>query len=855
MPSRKKVLHPKLPQLAGYKVKDLLTKAAQAPQATPTPQQQRAPQQQKAPKHPIGQVFQTSTPNFCMVTRQDPADPNSTQTVRASCDPNKAQEATGGGEGGQPTQQVTPPEVGQSPVAKTQEGTGEGNAQNQATKEPLTFDNWFTGLTDTPEDQSGTDQGDWFASTIDVPEGQDETNYDNWAEDLLDNPEEAQAEAQPELGDEEGENTDILYEYPKEDWTDPTKRDLLPINLTSKKQKDASSHLWNQISQSNITNNNKTLYSNYLDSIITNIPDRALENMLDNLGGTSVFKNTGAEVVDGWLEFYKGRPGYSQVAGEYEKVADELKKQGAAGLYSPDQKALIVDGGEEFSDPGYQSYTSRGLYAHELTHAIDAGGNNYSNQDGWKSAFEKELREGQLCDYAAKSELEGFAEFGRLLYAGEHYHEHVKKAFPLSFAFWEKMGLVKPQEFHQAKKRTKREQQQVPQTKRLKTKSIKPSPFYKTKSLSRRVQGGHYSEQGAFIPDGIPFLSERGGCRVIQQTSHRNVPATGCGTSGRSEVKNPQLAGRGEEKTPDYAALKDKMRTMEIVDVVDLTEEEVGEHKNVTKIVTYSDGNKGVYKPEYGEDPRFAEHNVYGRLYAREAANSDIADLVKMSDLHPPTVVRDVDGQRGSIQLYVDGTLPAAGYGEIEHTDPSVHPDRYIDPFHPRYDGDKDLARAGALDYLTGQQDRHLGNWLLDKNGKLVLIDNGDTFPNSANNSIGPSYLTDVARERNLAIPEEVRHWKWDDIHSILKKYEFSREEIAHTKERFRDLQKSTTFAGLAESMKVRLKRDKLEQLRENLRTMRARKPRAPVLSQSQHPASQEPLAATNLQRTNLERR
>ncbi len=356
----------------------------------------------------------------------------------------------------------------------------------------------------------------------------------------------------------------------------------------------------------------------------------------------------------------------------------------------------------------------------------------------------------------------------------------------------------------------------------MKTKTLGASPFYRTKSLlrnksiSRRVQGGHYNEQGAFIPDGTPFQSESGECRVIQQTSHRNVPSDGCGTPKRSEVKNPSI--RSEQTTPDYAALKDKMRTMDIVDVVDL-ETDVP-HGSVTKIVTYSDGSKGVYKPEYGEDLGFVSHDVHGRMYAREAATSDIADAVKMDDLVPPTVVRDVHGQRGSVQQYRDNALPAAEYGGI-YTGSR-------DPNHPRYDGDKDLARAGALDYLTAQSDRHLGNWLLDETGKLILIDNGGSFPNSANNTIGPSYLTDVARERNLAIPEEVKSWKWDDIHQILRFHKFSLEEIAHTEERFKDLQKSATFGELHSHMKARIKKDKEDELRARLRAMRVREPRTP---------------------------
>ncbi len=52
-----------------------------------------------------------------------------------------------------------------------------------------------------------------------------------------------------------------------------------------------------------------------------------------------------------------------------------------------------------------------------------------------------------------------------------------------------------------------------------------------TKAQSRRTQGGHYDESGNFVRDGYPFVSQPSGeCRVIQPTSHNNVPSDGCST-------------------------------------------------------------------------------------------------------------------------------------------------------------------------------------------------------------------------------------------------------------------------------------------------------------------------------------
>ncbi len=78
---------------------------------------------------------------------------------------------------------------------------------------------------------------------------------------------------------------------------------------------------------------------------------------------------------------------------------------------------------------------------------------------------------------------------------------------------------------------------------------IKQSPFYRTKAFSRRTQGGHYDNSGNFIRDGQSFLSERGECRVIQPTSHRNVPSDGCGTS----VEAPDQETESPEATSEQA--------------------------------------------------------------------------------------------------------------------------------------------------------------------------------------------------------------------------------------------------------------------------------------------------------------
>jgi hypothetical protein len=113
-----------------------------------------------------------------------------------------------------------------------------------------------------------------------------------------------------------------------------------------------------------------------------------------------------------------------------------------------------------------------------------------------------------------------------------------------------------------------------------------------------------------------------------------------------------------------------------------------------------------------------------------------------------------VDGQEGSIQEFVPGGKVAAEKS-----------------LRTKYDGPEDRARAAAFDYLIGNSDRHDGNWLV-KNGRLVLIDNGLSFPEAKSgwinwiitafredrvNKFGRSDLLLAASYED--IPDSVRKW------------------------------------------------------------------------------------------------
>jgi hypothetical protein len=97
-------------------------------------------------------------------------------------------------------------------------------------------------------------------------------------------------------------------------------------------------------------------------------------------------------------------------------------------------------------------------------------------------------------------------------------------------------------------------------------------------------------------------------------------------------------------------------------------------------------------------------------MSAREVGAWAVAKVVDMKDLVAPTIKRTIDGKTGTMSEFQEGKV-AHCLGKAD-----------------RYDGTRDLARAAVFDYITGNEDRHTGNWLM-KAGRFRLIDHGLCFP------------------------------------------------------------------------------------------------------------------------------
>ena len=175
--------------------------------------------------------------------------------------------------------------------------------------------------------------------------------------------------------------------------------------------------------------------------------------------------------------------------------------------------------------------------------------------------------------------------------------------------------------------------------------------------------------------------------------------------------------------------------------------------------VTLADGTTGIRKPSEEEAYSGRIGIERGTAWRREVAVSDVAELLGFADLVPATTSRD----EASVQHWVDDATDA---------DDSSNP----------FDGPEDLARAAALDFIVGNTDRHLSNWMVMTDGKLQLIDNGLSLSQVPES--GQAYLEDMALNRRLPVPD-IDASKRGELETALKRNGIEDRAIALALQRF----------------------------------------------------------------------
>jgi len=157
---------------------------------------------------------------------------------------------------------------------------------------------------------------------------------------------------------------------------------------------------------------------------------------------------------------------------------------------------------------------------------------------------------------------------------------------------------------------------------------------------------------------------------------------------------------------------------------------------NQTQRLTFSDGSQAIIKPESGVGESVAGSGT--TKYSSEVGTY-VVDRALGFDQVPTTAVIDhPDLGRSAIQSWESGTAVDSA-GAYSTTDQQM---------------------AAVRDYITGEQDRHLGNVLQSPDGKVIAIDGGEAFPPGGEN---PMYRSEFVfntldQELEPSVLEAVRN-------------------------------------------------------------------------------------------------
>lgn len=240
----------------------------------------------------------------------------------------------------------------------------------------------------------------------------------------------------------------------------------------------------------------------------------------------------------------------------------------------------------------------------------------------------------------------------------------------------------------------------------------------------------------------------------------------------QSEQQQVAVAGTNPYQTPTPPQVHPPEKVLEsLKNKSFLTMDRLEGGVSSSFLVTLEDATKAVYKPALGEKQSRQGVKV-GTHWRREVATYEVANILKMEDLVPPTVSRaSSENPPGSVQEYINNAETP-----LESTD--------------IYDGEKDAVRSAVLDYIVGHLDRHYGNWLL-KDGKIRLIDNGLAFPSKYEKvDFINIRILEHASEKDFTVPEELGFSEsdWPKVEESLRKSGLGNSAIELTQVRFHSL-------------------------------------------------------------------
>lgn len=155
--------------------------------------------------------------------------------------------------------------------------------------------------------------------------------------------------------------------------------------------------------------------------------------------------------------------------------------------------------------------------------------------------------------------------------------------------------------------------------------------------------------------------------------------------------------------------------------------------------------------------------------YKAEIAAYEVDKLLQL-DMVPPSVERQLEGNKGAAQLWVENVRDSkedASPGESN-----------------RADWENQLARMTMFDNLIGSRDRNLGNMLHDAEWNLILLDHSRAFGDGTElprkmNRIDQRFWSKIESLTPNQLDKALRAWLADhEIKALLDRREKMRAEI-----------------------------------------------------------------------------
>ncbi|MFC5923850.1 hypothetical protein [Micromonospora vulcania] len=239
----------------------------------------------------------------------------------------------------------------------------------------------------------------------------------------------------------------------------------------------------------------------------------------------------------------------------------------------------------------------------------------------------------------------------------------------------------------------------------------------------------------------------------------------------------PESGSTTDPVVPDHAS-EAELRLLGR-EVHSMTELDPGGHVNDAYDVTFTDGTHGVYKPNVPENEFVQVRSTIpeDQLAAREVAASRLDEDLGF-DLVPTTARWDGPHGSGSMQEFVENASPGRP--------PSAYPVA-------------ESERMAVLDYVSGNTDRHMGNYLTGPDGRLVAIDHGYSFPDSNGEPLRSDF---VQQQMNRPLsPETMARIQATDPAALadrLRGTGLSEQALAGAMDRFNEIRSRGMITGEA---------------------------------------------------------